>query len=185
MELLYLTDRIVTLAIQVLYRTLLRLRIGKQIQRFILLVIFSFQDQITHLESPRMWPVWTFLGFLALVVLISATMIFVTERLLKQLHKAFESRDRLLYKDWEDGYNAWAIVIVAGLLISFNLRSDFLDNWPIYFATILLAFDGYSAFIDRKKNERKKGRFGVTEAMRKLLDKCRSWLPKPIPTPTA
>jgi len=110
----------------------------------------------------------------------------LSERVLRRLHLFFDEDGCVGEKEYGDGYRAWSwIIISAGyLFLAFSrvLVGGSYSALGIGYYGILT--QATAEFASRKGSSRPKDKSRVTEALRKLLERCRSWLPKPVPVPS-
>ena len=193
MELLYLIDLWVTRFLQALGRFVeSRSKIDKEGQLVVLLIVLMFTWATTlplRLLGVEVGTYPRILAFpVALSVLISIPVLsYGTTLLLRELHKFLDERGfKKTDKLYSDGHFAWA-QLLAGLGLA--IGGYFLYNYPVvcsYLFTTsgLLLPMAYYGFNIRGAGQKNRDKKGMTEALRKLLERCSSWLPKPASIPS-
>ncbi len=120
-----------------------------------------------------------------LFVIISSTFIINTVAwLLEQFHRFLDyegaiSRDKL----YDNGSRAWGMVLISTIFVvaSLIVKQSFIGGAFLFAGFVGLAVT-YSIFVLRRKGNTKKRESYATEAIMRLLQRCRGWL-KPLPQP--
>ncbi len=206
MELLYLIDRTITRILQVISKFAeRRLHINLNLQSLFLLLLsflvymlIAVPDLYSNLLG-RHWNDFSItssglgLGSVGILVIYSLVLIIlniiaklIAIMILKKLHRFFDPEgeanpDKL----YTDGNKAWAKVVVGIIFLIIGIKEQIflLSIVFIYLGTSDIIQEATMAFIERRKSNTKREKRGVTEALRKLLDKCKAWLPNPLPRP--
>lgn len=191
MEILYFVDRTMTNGLQWFSRKLEKvIRVRVELQPFLLIFPSIFCQQIlgTFLGLHTGKSDWGIpLYLLALILLVLSAMIGAFLGLiLEVLHAKIDPERYFAEKDFSCGHIAWGHTILSFIAISlalFDRTSSFVWHyWGLGFFAFIP--NAYRAFIFRRKYDRTDKKQTVSEALRKLIERCRSWLPKPAPLPS-
>lgn len=192
MELLYLVDRTVTNFIQSFSRLMFRVtRIPTSWQSLFLLFpsvgIQQLSGSLLNLGSTnnRVWGTFLVFGYLGLLI-ISRFIGYFLGRLLELAHSFIDHERFYGSKDFSCGHLAWGQVIFSVVLLCYALLDK---SSPLAFYSWELGFfaivpNAYGEFATRRKFDNNKKKQTASETLRKLVERCQSWLPKPTPIPS-
>ena len=195
MGLLYLIDRTLTRLLQWVSKFLeTKLRIKRGLQAifcwfvafgvFVSTISASDLDELKSITLTQLviaLPLYLLISVILLVVVFSMSLL--TAAILKRLH-IFLDREGALASDklFSDGYYAWSAALVGMVCLGLSyVGINILIGWGLIFLTIFSP----ESFLERKRNDSKREPAGLTAAMRRLLERCKSWLPHPAPAPGA
>lgn len=195
MELLYFVDRTITRAIIALSGLLKRkLKISVYTQAMLMQLIGMLTMLILAFGSPPTPSLSIALLLGSLVVCIAAVMLFdrTASKLayylavcLVYLHYYFDQAGlRREDRRFSYGHYAWGWVIIWGMFIGWYCLNtvDWITPFLLCIVYMVAPRQTYLTFAMRTPhNSGKKDSLVMSEAMQKLLDRCRSWLPSPQP----
>ncbi len=196
MELLYFIDRKITSFLQSLAKNIeIKLKISFMIQRMFLMVLgiiigstieSVFLENGADYNANNIFGPFSSIAFIVLTILVWTVFSFALSMVLKQLHTFFdpdeaENSDKL----YHDGYYSWGVITASIIFVIFRiiyidstLTSSFMEQGIGQGLYI-----GYLAFVSRRRGSGKKKKAVTSSALEKLLERCRDFLPQPIPAP--
>jgi len=184
-ELLYFIDRTITHALQTLAHRLERRRMPLYVQRWFI-SIFLYMLGVTYVSSigkDNPASLTDFLLYLTAIV----SYLFVSfgfAAILMQLHTFFD-KEGATAKDqiYENGYKCWGDVVTTVLYIGMgaSIAPKILSANLIEAGMFQLGMIGYLDFVVRRKGTGNKRKKGVTAALQALLERCKDFIPRPIP----
>ena len=174
MEVLYFIDRLVTSTIQKLIsKRIARLDINT---KFLLVLIIGSTinfavDIFTLSKNPS--AVWVVIALCAYMFLVLAVALILKYLQMFLDPEIYYSNDRLYTR----GHLAWGLVFTAVIVLLIAFKFD----GPVYFRIVgvFAILEAIDVFLTRKKNNTNKHKFSISEALTKLIEKCRTWLPVP------
>jgi hypothetical protein len=120
--------------------------------------------------------------FLAIIIFVYLTLPYVALGLF-MAHWFFDPEGAVTSdKQYENGYVAWSFALIGTLLTVLGIRIPFWGSHILITMGILhLACHSYMAFSARKRGNPRNKKY-TTDALAKLLERCKEWLvPRPIP----
>ncbi len=196
MELLYFIDRTITSFLQKTARNIeSKVKIPFTIQRIFLLMMgigigsiieAVFLESGADYNANTIFGPFSSLAFVVLTILAWTLSGFVLSIVLRQLHFFFDpdeanSSDKL----YHDGYYSWGVITASVIFVIFRiiyidstLTSSFMEQGIGQGLYI-----GYLAFVSRRRGSGKKKKAVTSSALEKLIERCRDFLPQPIPAP--
>ena len=182
MEVLYFVDRVITEVLQFFSRRIEKwLRIGPRLLSLIIFLIIA-ADLPFLLNIPD--------GGLP-VLLITLVLYFshhyfefIVADMLVTVHLFFDHQWIQREHRYEPNHLGWASVLIGVSYTLLGYRLD-MEHFSLAFVIIgSLAFShGLWHFFVRGRIDRKQKKESMIAALKKLLDRCRHWLPLPVPTP--
>lgn len=184
MELLYFIDRTITRALQKFSRKCDLRHLNMSLQSLLIILLLYPVQLFVEPTEENLW----------VIILYGATTIAIwyllknpVASILQHLHRFFDleeasSKEKL----FEDGYKCWAEVTVSVLFIAIGI------SFPQFFWAQLAYKIGvgafgvqvYEDFVNRRKGQGRKRKNVVTAALQALLERCKDFLPRPIPEPS-
>lgn len=206
MELLYFIDRTLTRVIQFFSNLVERkLCLGKKLQHRLGLLIGVFAGWIIYVRDnplvnsqPYESMYSIFIGFLGIFYIVFLGVFFISlgywmslllQKILFNLHKFFDydgavSQDKL----YTSGYEGWSNVLIAimGWVFYYFAPNGLYAYFIIVISGETLFGEAYIVFATRQRGKKSDLKYGVSEAMQKLLRACSGWLrPQPGVKPLA
>lgn len=187
MELLYLIDRTLTHALQSLARRIERkaLRLPLFGQRFVIALMLyilgsMYVSSIGKDGSNSLFEIPLVLAASLTYFVVAGWMGIVLQWLHVFFDKAGAQAPDKLY---ENGYKCWGDVVATGafFVLGTYLFPDILAENFIEQSSLQLGMMGYLDFVVRRKGPGSKRKKGVTAALQALLERCKDFIPRPIP----
>jgi len=177
---LYLIDRSVTQILQYFSRKIKDLvKIGPWFQSKVVFITLAVVI-LLELDLPNA----SLLGllFATVIYLFNYQWEFTVAGLLVNIHDFFDEDWVYSERLYEPGHLAWAAVLIGFSYTTLGYRLGY-DELQVAFTIngVFMFSHGLWHFMIRRKGSNTEKKEGVSEALQKLIERCRHWLPKTVP----
>lgn len=185
MELIYLIDRIITRMNHILWFRIMKYSPFDTDWTiyFLSAIPYLYIGSITD-DKYLTGGFWTESPLIISWMFISKAIFLETmSKVLRIIHLKLDP-ERALIEDrqYQEGYKAWGSISLGLFAFVIYISEPwYMANWIFFYSALYLG--NYELYRRRRYTNNRKRK--TSEALVKLLEKCRTWIPKPVPSPSS